>query len=170
MSIDSNEAFEFIFKNDYPDLFNFEPGVLHFQPSLALLHLSNQFMYHMTISGNCWAFFFHSSIYLFIFSPHGGEKRWRQKMKYKLEINCNIYVFPIFRFGNWWTRHNGLKEKNEWFIRPSTDHHVLNVVAQWFNLTLAWKKGNMSRPVIVKWDNISLVSRYLALQVTLSYS
>ena len=53
VSIDSNEAFEFIFKNDYPDLFNFEPGVLHFQPSMALLHLSNQFMYHMTISGNC---------------------------------------------------------------------------------------------------------------------
>ena len=52
VSIDSNEAFEFIFKNDYPDLFNFEPGVLHFQPSMALLHLSNQFMYHMTISGN----------------------------------------------------------------------------------------------------------------------
>ena len=52
-SIDFNEAFEFIFKNDYPDLFNFEPGVLHFQPSMALLHLSNQFMYHMTISGNC---------------------------------------------------------------------------------------------------------------------
>ena len=47
-----------------------------------------------------------------------------------------------------------LKEKNEWLIRPSTDHHVLNVAAQWFNLTLAWKKGNMSRPVIVKWDNI----------------
>ena len=48
----------------------------------------------------------------------------------------------------------GLKEKNERFIRPSTDHRVLNVVAQWFNLTFAWKKGNMSRPVIVKWDNI----------------
>ena len=46
------------------------------------------------------------------------------------------------------------QEKNEWFIRPSTDHHVLNVVAQWFNLTLAWKKGNMSRPVIVIWDNM----------------
>ena len=97
---------------------------------MALLHLSNQFMYHMTISGNCWAFFFHSFIYLFIFSPHGGEKRWRQKMKYKLEINFKIYVFSIFRFGNWWTVIRGLKEKNEWLIRPSTDHHVLNVIAQ----------------------------------------
>ena len=29
-SIDFNEAFEFIFKNDYPDLFNFKPGILHF--------------------------------------------------------------------------------------------------------------------------------------------
>ena len=48
----------------------------------------------------------------------------------------------------------GLKEKNEWLIRPSTDHHVLNVIAQRFNLTLEWKKGNMSRPVIVKWNNI----------------
>ena len=47
-----------------------------------------------------------------------------------------------------------LSEKNEWFIRPPTDHHVFNVVAQWFNLTLTWNKGNMSRPVIVKWDNI----------------
>ena len=163
MSVDFNEAFEFIFKNDYPDLFNFEPGVLHFQPSMALLHLSNQFMYHMTISGNCWAFFFHSFIYLFIFSPHGGEKRCRQKMKYKLEINFKIHVFSIFRFGNWWTVIRGLKEKNEWLIRPSTDHHVLNVIAQRFNLTLEWKKGNMSRPVIVKWNNIWLVSRYLAL-------
>ena len=151
MSIDSNEAFEFIFKNDYPDLFNFEPGVLHFQPSMALLHLSNQFMYHMTISGNCWAFFFHSFIYLLIFSPHGGEKRWRQKMKWKLEIDCGIYVFPIFRFGNWWTRR-GAKGKKKCFIRPSTNHHVLNAVAQEFHLTLAWKKSNMSRLVIVKWD------------------
>ena len=30
MSIDFNEAFEFIFKNDYLDLLNFEPGILHF--------------------------------------------------------------------------------------------------------------------------------------------
>ena len=28
--IDFNEAFGFIFKNDYPDLFNFDPGILHF--------------------------------------------------------------------------------------------------------------------------------------------
>ena len=39
-------------------------------------------------------------------------------------------------------------------LRIEVDHHVLNVVAQWFSLTLAWKKGNMSRPVIVKWDDI----------------
>ena len=38
---------------------------------------------------------------------------------------------------------------------------MFNVVAQWFNLTLTWNKGNMSRPVIVKRDNIWLVSRYL---------
>ena len=62
------------------------------------------------LNGNC-CFLFHSSIYLFIFSPHGGEKRWRQKMKYKLEINCKIYVFPILRFGNWWTCHKGQKGK-----------------------------------------------------------
>ena len=37
-------------------------------------------------------------------------------------------------------------KKNEWLIRPSTDHLVLNIVVQWFNFTLAWKKGNMSRP------------------------
>ena len=40
----------------------------------------------------------------------------------------------------------GKREKNEWLIRPSTDHLVLNIVVQWFNFTLAWKKGNMSRP------------------------
>ena len=39
------------------------------------------------------------------------------------------------------TYQDQLKEKNEWFIRPPTDHHVLNGVAQWFNLTLAWKKA-----------------------------
>ena len=113
---------------------------------MALLHLSNQFMYHMT-KWKLLSFLFHSSIYLFIFSPHGGEKRWRQKKKYKLEINCKMYFFPVLRFGNWWTCHKGLKEKkNEWLIRPSTDHLVLNIVVQWFNFTLAWKKGNMSRP------------------------
>ena len=53
MSIGFNEVFEFIFKNGYLDIFNFEPGILHFYPSVASLHLSNQFMYHMTISGNC---------------------------------------------------------------------------------------------------------------------
>ena len=45
--------FEFVFKNAYLDLFNFESGILHLYHSMALLHLSNQFMYHMTISGNC---------------------------------------------------------------------------------------------------------------------
>ena len=29
MSFDFNEAFEFIFKNDFLDLFNFEPGILY---------------------------------------------------------------------------------------------------------------------------------------------
>ena len=53
MSIGFNEVFEFIFKNGYLDIFNFEPGILHFYPSVASLHLSNQFMYRMTISGKC---------------------------------------------------------------------------------------------------------------------
>ena len=35
----------------------------------------------------------------------------------------------------------GLKEKKKCFIRPSTNHHVLNAVAQEFHLTLAWKKA-----------------------------
>ena len=30
VSIDFNEAFEFIFKTDYLNLFNFELGILHF--------------------------------------------------------------------------------------------------------------------------------------------
>ena len=29
MPFDFNEAFEFIFKNGYLDLFNFEPGILY---------------------------------------------------------------------------------------------------------------------------------------------
>ena len=41
-------------------------------------------------------------------------------MKYKLEINFKICVFPIFRFGNWWTRHKGLKEKND-LIYPTKE-------------------------------------------------
>ena len=53
MSIGFNEVFEFIFKNGYLDIFNFEPGILHFYPSVASLHLSNQSMYHMTISEKC---------------------------------------------------------------------------------------------------------------------
>ena len=53
MSVGFNKVFEFIFKNGYLDIFNFEPGILHFCHSVASLHLSNQFMYHMTISGKC---------------------------------------------------------------------------------------------------------------------
>ena len=67
--------------------------------SVASLHLSNQFMYHTTVSGNCLLF-----SCLFIFSPHGGEKRWRQKMKYKLEIDCGMYVLfwpSLFGQDNW---------------------------------------------------------------------
>ena len=53
MSIDFDGVFEFIFKSGCLDIFNFEPGILHFYPSVASLHLSDQFMYHMTISGKC---------------------------------------------------------------------------------------------------------------------
>ena len=34
-------------------------------------------------------------------------------------------------------------KKSEWFIRLSIDYHVLNAVAQEFNLTLAWKKQHV---------------------------
>ena len=51
MSIGFNEIFESIFKNGFLDIFSFEPGILHFYPSVASLHLGNQFMYHVTISG-----------------------------------------------------------------------------------------------------------------------
>ena len=37
----------------------------------------------------------------------------------------------------------GLRKKNEWSIRPSTDHHALNVVAQWFNLTRVEKRQHV---------------------------
>ena len=107
------------------------------------------------------SFFIH--LYIYSFSPlTAGRRDEDKKWNINLRSTLKYIFFPIFRFGNWWTRHKGLKEKNEWFIRPSTDHRVLIGVAQWFNLTLAWKKGNMSRSVIVKWDSIWLVSRYLA--------
>ena len=48
--------------------------------SMALLHLSNQFMYRMTISGNCFLFSF---IYL---SIHFLPSRWGEEMKTKNEI------------------------------------------------------------------------------------
>ena len=62
--LDFNEASEFICEKDDLDLFNFEPGILHFQPSVVSLHLGNQFRYLVAISGNCSAFL----MYLFIHS------------------------------------------------------------------------------------------------------
>ena len=107
---------------------------------MASLHLGNQFMYHMTMSGNWWAFFF---IYLFIysFSPPTVRRRDVDKKWNKNLISTVEYMFSqYFGLGTDEPVLTGLK-KNDYFIRPSTDHHVSNVVAQWFNLTLTWKKA-----------------------------
>ena len=99
------------------------------------------------------SFFIH--LFIYSLSPLTAGRRDEDK---KLNINLRSTVKYMFSqyFGSGTDEPviRGLKEKNEWFIRPSTDHLLLSIVAQWSNLTLAWKKGNMWRPVIVKWDNI----------------
>ena len=85
-----------VLKNGYLDIFNFEPGILHFYPSVASLHLSNQFMYHMTISGKClfgqdgWIL---ASFLFFVFMDRDFVSIYKNAKKKKKKNSANIQPF-----------------------------------------------------------------------------
>ena len=62
--------------------------------SVASLHLSNQFIYHTTVSGNCWAlFFFYLVVYSFSPPTKGRrdeEKKWNTNLRSTLECTFSF--------------------------------------------------------------------------------
>ena len=77
-------------------------GYCIFKPSMASLHHGNQFMYHMTIGGNCWAFFFHIFIYLFIHWAFEFVSVHKNAMKPINDTSLLWYVSACFEFLYFW--------------------------------------------------------------------
>ena len=63
---------------------------------MTSLHLGNQFMYHMIISGNCWAFFF-NVFFIYSFSPLTAVRRDEDKKWNKNSRSTVEFMFSLIR-------------------------------------------------------------------------
>ena len=113
---------------------------------MTSLHLGNQFMYHMIISGNCWAFFF-NVFFIYSFSPltavrRDEDKKWNKNSRStvefmfslirsrRLDINLGLFIrFMDLDFVS--VDENATKELSQYLVILTS--HSVNIVYEYIS-------------------------------------